>query len=180
MKNYFKAKNPKHVNITPKTLDIYFRYCLQYGKVNQKTHKREPLAVRSVRDYRSILYSVFNQATIDGLIKINPVASVSVRGKSNKEYQEELLFMTEDEISALLHFIFEKYPHILGIAFLGAYYGLRRSEIPGLKWSAIDFSQKAIILNHTVVRVRTTKADDTTKTQSSMRVLNFFPLLKTA
>lgn len=83
--------------------------------------------------------------------------------------------MTEDEISALLHFISEKYPRILGIAFLGAYYGLRRSEILGLKWSAIDFSQKAISINHTVVRVRTTKADDTAKTQSSKRVLNFFP-----
>lgn len=175
MKNYFKAKNPKLVNVTPKTLDIYFKYCLQYGKVNQKTHKREPLAVRSVRDYRSILYSVFNQATIDGLVKVNPVASVSVRGKSNKEYQEELLFMTEDEISALLHFISEKYPRILGIAFLGAYYGLRRSEILGLKWSAIDFSKKTISINHTVVRVRTTKADNTTKTQSSKRVLNLFP-----
>ncbi len=33
--------------------------------------------------------------------------------------------------------------------FLAAYYGLRR----GLKWSAIDFKNKWIYINHTIVQV---------------------------
>lgn len=57
---------------------------------------------------------------------------------------------------------------------MGAYYGLRRSEILGLKWSAIDFRKKTININHTVVRVKTTNAEDSTKTQSSKRTLNLF------
>lgn len=175
IKRYFESRHYKLVDITPKILDTYFKYCLRYGKVNQKTKEREPMAVRSVRDYRSILYSVFTQATIDGIIKVNPVIGVSVHGKKNKEYSEEMLFLTEEEISELLHFVSVHYPRLLGITFMGAYYGLRRSEILGLKWSAIDFRHKTLTINHTVVRVKTVKATDSTKTQSSKRVLNLFP-----
>lgn len=174
IKKYFESKNPRLIDVTPKMIDTFFKYSLKYGKVNQKTQKREPLAVRSVRSYKSILYAVFNQAAIDGLIKINPVIGISVHGKQNKEYSEELLFLTEEEISDLLHFISEHYPRLLGITFMGAYYGLRRSEILGLKWSAIDFKKKTISINHTVVRVKTTNAEDSTKPQSSKRTLNLF------
>ena len=174
IKNYFESKNPQLVEITPKLLDMFFKYSLSYGKVNQKTGEREPLAVRSVRSYKSILFAAFNQAVIDGLIKMNPVLGVTVHGKKNKDYSEELLFLTEEEISELLHFVSRCYPKLLGITFMGAYYGLRRSEILGLKWSAIDFEKKTIRINHTVVRVRTTKASDSTKTQAGKRVLNLF------
>lgn len=174
IKEYFLKSNPRLVDITPKNMDSYFKYCLKFGKINQKTKEKEPLTVRSVRSYKSILYAVFNQALIDGLIKTNPVLGVSVHGKKNQDYSEEMLFLTEEEIGDLLHFISLHYPRLLGIAFMGAYYGLRRSEILGLKWSAIDFEKKTVTINHTVVRVKTISASDTTKTHSSKRVLNLF------
>lgn len=174
IKEYFKPTNPRLVDITPKIMDAYFKYCLKYGKINQKTHEKEPLSVRSVRSYKSILYAVFNQAMIDGLLTVNPVVGVAVHGKKNRDYSEDLLFLTEEEIGELLHFIADKYPRLLGITFMGAYYGLRRSEILGLKWSAINFTKKTITINHTVVRVKTTSASDSTKTYSSKRVLNLF------
>lgn len=85
IKKYFENTNPKLVDVTPKMLDTFFKYSLKYGKVNQKTKEREPLAVRSVCGYKSILYSVFAQASIDGLVKVNPVANVTVHGKKNRE-----------------------------------------------------------------------------------------------
>ena len=81
IKEYFKDSNLRLIDITPKIMDSYFKYSLKYGKVNQKTKEKEPLSVRSVRSYKSILYAVFNQAMIDGLIKFNPVLGVSVHGK---------------------------------------------------------------------------------------------------
>lgn len=174
IKRYFNKKQYKLLDITPKVLDTYFKYCLQYGKVNQKTKELEPLSVRSVRDYRNILYSVFAQATIDGILKVNPVNDVHVHGRKNKEYGEEYYFMTEDEISELLHFMSKNYPRLLGITFMGAYYGLRRSEILGLKWSAVDFDKKTLSIKHTVVRVKTVNAEDETKTVAGKRVLNLF------
>ena len=174
IKEYLKNSHPRLVDITPKIMDTYFKYCLKYGKINQKTGKREPLSVRSVRSYKSILYAVFNQALIDGLIKVNPVLGIPVHGKKNQDYSEDLLFLTEEEIGELLHFLADYYPRLLGIAFMGAYYGLRRSEILGLKWSAIDFNHKTVTINHTLVRVKTVSATDSTKTHSSKRVLNLF------
>jgi integrase len=174
IKKYFESQEPKLIEVTPRMLDVFFKYSLKYGKINQKTKEKEPLSVRSVRSYKSILYALFDQAVIDGLIKQNPVVSVKVAGKKNHEYSEELLFLTEDEVSDLLHLIAEQYPRLLGIAFMGAYYGLRRSEILGLKWSAIDFNKKTLSIEHTVVRVKTTHAEDSTKTHSSKRILNLF------
>ena len=82
--------------------------------------------------------------------------------------------MTEEEMAELLNFLAANYPKMLGIAFFGAYYGLRCSEIIGLKWNAIDFRNKTISIQHTVVREKTLSALDETKTYASRRVLNLF------
>lgn len=63
---------------------------------------------------------------------------------------------------------------------MATYYGLRRSEIVGLKWSAIDFDYKTIFINHTVTEyscegklVRESK--DSAKTKKSIRTLPLIP-----
>jgi integrase len=66
---------------------------------------------------------------------------------------------------------------------LGAYYGLRRSEIVGLRWESIDFKANTITIEHTVTTgtvdgVRVVIADDTTKTRSSLRTLPLTPVLR--
>ncbi|MCM1543555.1 MAG: site-specific integrase [Blautia sp.] len=68
--------------------------------------------------------------------------------------------------------IFKKLYYITKV---GLYYGCRRSEMLGLKWSAIDFDSKEIVINHTVVRAE--QGDvyrDNVKTESSYR---YYPLL---
>ena len=63
---------------------------------------------------------------------------------------------------------------------MAAFYGLRRSEIVGLKWDAIDFENKKISIQHTVVGVKVDGvmmdvARDRTKTKSSCRTLPLIP-----
>ena len=175
IKEYFSRSNPKMVDVTAKTADQFFKYALSYGKVNQKTRAREPLCVRTVRSYKNILSAAFDQAAIDGLVKVNPVRNVIVRGRQNGAYSAEMLFLTEDEIAGFLHFLSEHYPRLLGIAFMAAYYGLRRSEILGLRWSDIDFEKKLVRIQRTVVRSKTVFVSDETKTQAGRRDLNLFP-----
>ena len=67
--------------------------------------------------------------------------------------------------------------------FLGAFYGLRRSEAIDLKWDAIDFQNDTITIRHTVVSCyidgkRVQKAQDITKTKSSMRTLPLIPAFR--
>ncbi len=175
IKDTLCSNNYKVSDLTPSILDNYFRYLLAYGKTNQKTGEKEPMKVRTVRCYKSLLYSVLDQAVLDGILNSNPLNSVKVRGKKNSDYAEQYVFLTEDEIGQFLHFLQEHYPFLVDIAFFGAYYGLRRSEILGLKWSAIDYQRKYIRISHTIVRVKKTEANDITKTTASMRDLNLFP-----
>ena len=172
--DYFSPKQLKLIDLTPKDLDLFFKYCLQYGKINQKTKEKEPLSVRSVRSYKSILNAAFSQACIDGLVAANPCIGVPVHGQKNGDYSEEMLFLTEEEVSELLHFLAEYNPRLVPITFMGAYYGLRRSEILGLKWDCVDFKKRLLHIRHTVVRVKTVDASDKTKTKESRRSLNLF------
>ena len=63
---------------------------------------------------------------------------------------------------------------------LAAFYGMRRSEIVGLKWNCIDFEKKTISIQHVVTDIYldghlVTIEKDKTKTKSSTRTL---PLVK--
>jgi integrase len=63
---------------------------------------------------------------------------------------------------------------------LGAFYGLRRSEVVGLRWSAIDFEANTISIEHTVTIAQVegktvVVAEDTTKSKSSLRTLPLVP-----
>ena len=63
---------------------------------------------------------------------------------------------------------------------LAAFYGLRRSEVCGLRWDAIDFEKKTVTIRHTVVQTKVDGSNvlikkDRTKTKSSNRTL---PLVK--
>lgn len=61
---------------------------------------------------------------------------------------------------------------IESVVFITINYGLRRSEILGLKWSAVDFDENTIIVNHTAIaNVGGVLYDDTTKTKASLRTL---------
>jgi integrase len=66
----------------------------------------------------------------------------------------------------------------------GAFYGLRRSEIIGLRWESINFETNTITIEHTVTVAhidgkRVVIPDDTTKTKSSFRTLPLIPAMRT-
>ena len=60
---------------------------------------------------------------------------------------------------------------------LAAYYGLRRSEVIGLRWEAVDFENKTITINHKIVNdYRRINLEDIARTVSISKssVLNIF------
>lgn len=59
---------------------------------------------------------------------------------------------------------------------VAAFYGLRRGEVCGLRWDAIDFERGTITIKHTVTSTqfggkKQIIAQDSAKTKSSMRTL---------
>ncbi len=174
----FPPFNMEMRKLKPEHVDAFCREMLLHGKTNQKTKASEPLAVRTVREYKNVLFAVCNKAVSYGLLKSNPCRDIRVSGKTNRAFEEELLFLKKEELADLIRFMKEDdtiFRKLAPITFIGAYYGLRRSEILGLTWDAVDFEKKVIRIKRTVVRVKTVQEKDNVKTKSSKRELALFP-----
>ena len=91
-----------------------------------------------------------------------------------KYHKFEATFYNKDELNKLLEVFKDDRMELC--VHIAVYYGLRRSEILGLKWDSIDFENKTITIRHTVNEARidgkcTLVMADTTKTKSSFRTL---------
>ena len=64
------------------------------------------------------------------------------------------------------------------IIYITLYYGLRRGEVIGLKWSAIDFKNDSVKIEHIVTNADKVITKDRTKTVSSKRIYVLIPELK--
>lgn len=131
------------------------------------------LAPNSVIKMHANLHRALKYAVKMDLIPSNPVEKVD-RPKVNKyiasyyngEELEKLFEVSKDHRLSLL-------------IQMTAFYGLRRSEIVGLKWDAFDFNNNTLTIRHIVTSVnlegnRTIVKADRAKTKSSLRTL---PLL---
>ena len=124
--------------------------------------------------YHAVLHRSLRYAVKTDLIPVNPADKVDRPRKS--AYQAS--FYSEDELHAL--FAAVTGTHIEVPVKLAAFYGLRRSEVMGLRWDAIDFAQGTLTIRHTVTGCSidgkyTIIAADTTKTRSSRRTLPLVP-----
>jgi integrase len=161
---YFEEKNLKLKDVTPKDIQDYYQYCLDVEKVSANTVIHRHANIRKALQY----------AMKTELIDKNP-ADLIERPKKDK-------FVGNIYDAAELDVLFAKVKSLrIELAvILGAFYGLRRSEVVGLKWDAIDFDKKIITIKHTVNQITidgktVTVEKDRTKTKSSFRSL---PLVK--
>lgn len=80
--------------------------------------------------------------------------------------------LTKDEVSRLLEAAERAGEPIRAAVTLALFYGLRRSEVCGLRWMDIDFSKGTLHIQHTVTQNGTVLLDDDhTKTRRSNRTL---------
>lgn len=163
---YFDEHHPglKLKEITPKHIQDFYSYELRERGVATNTVIRRHANIRKALQYAFKI----------GLIENNPADRVQ-RPKKN---QFTGSIYNEKELEQLFELVKGK-PIELGVI-LAAFYGLRRSEAVGLKWSAIDFEQKTITIRHTVTQVcvggkSTIIEKDRTKTKSSYRMLPLVP-----
>ena len=105
------------------------------------------MTTNTVIHYHAIIRRALNQAFKLGIIPSNPADRVE-RPKKNKFTAGHY---SPEEVATLLEATSDD-PLNIAI-YIGVYYGLRRSEVLGLRWSAIDFEKKTITVNHKVVEL---------------------------
>ena len=162
---YFKERNISLGSL--KAIDIQTFYMQQLKRVKAS----------SVIHYHAVIHRALKYAVKIDLISVNPADKVE-RPKADKFIGS---FYDSDEMQALFEAAKDTVIEIP--IFLGAFYGLRRSEALGLKWDAIDFQNNTITIRHTVTSCtidgkHVQVAKDTTKTKSSMRTLPLVPVFK--
>ena len=157
---YFEPKRLTLRNIKPKDIQDYFQYKYTHGRLDGK---EGGLSIPSIKKHGIVIKEVLDDAVINDLIIRNPSLGVKMPAKNISK--RERVFLTEESANATLH-AFEGHP-LQALVYVTLYYGLRRSEVLGLRWSAIDFERNTLTINHTVVKNRTIVEKDKTKTQSS-------------
>ena len=162
---YFKKRETLLKNLGPKDIQLF--YASEMKRVSATT----------VIHYHALIHKALKYAVKIDLIDVNPADNVE---RPKREHFEAGFYSTK-EMDRL--FEVSKGTKLEIPILLGAFYGLRRSEVIGLKWNAIDFEQNTITIKHTVTscningRIKIVESD-TTKTKSSLRTLPLVPFVK--
>ena len=134
----------------------------------------EGLTAATALRYHGLFHAAFKYAVKKELLDDNPCD----HAYRPKQERYRASFYSEDELKDLLTAARETSVYIP--IMLAAFYGLRRSEALGLKWSNIDFQTKTISISHKVIEANVNgtfqpKGFDRMKNQSSNRTL---PLIR--
>ena len=106
--------------------------------------------MRTVKDIKVLFNGIMEQAVKDGLIADNPVKDAMINKSLALERVES-------------HKLYELF-------FVTLFFGLRREEVLGLRWSSVDLKAKTLRVNHTVTvgtrvnRLNSTKTDTSNRT----------------
>jgi integrase len=117
-----------------------------------------------------VLKQTFNDAVFNEQIIRNPASGVPLPKQTMPDFKGT--FLTAEEANELLQ-AFTGH-ELQTLVYVTLYYGLRRSEVLGLKWGAVDFENDFLHVKHTVVGGVSIEYKDKTKSNTSMRT---FPLL---
>lgn len=166
MTTYFQDKKITLQNIKAQDIQNFYQYLID-----------NELSGNTVKHYHANIRKALQYAVKTELILSNPADKVDlpkIDPYIAKHY-------TNEEILILLKII--ENTKLETPIILGCFYGLRRSEVVGLKWSAIDFKNKTILINHTVTQMTQNHTNkliikDNTKTKSSTRTLPLLPAVE--
>lgn len=155
---YFADKGIRLGELEPRHIQQFYSEQLKRVKANTVIH------------YHANIHSALKYAMKIDLIDVN-VADKVDRPKKNDFMPG---FYDADEMQKLFEAL--KGHKLELVVLVAAFYGLRRGEVLGLKWDAIDFERNTITIKRTITSVNidgkvTIIEQDSAKTKSSLRTL---------
>ena len=155
---YFRARNLTLKELEARHIQSFYTEKLKEVKSNTVIH------------YHAVIYQALKYATKTDLISQNVAMKVD-RPKKN-DFQP--VFLDAKQLAEV--FTALKGTKLELPVMTAAFYGLRRGEVLGLKWDAIDFEKNTLTIKRTVTAVnidgkQTDLEQDSAKTKSSLRTL---------
>ena len=134
------------------------------------TEKLKTVTPNSVIHYHAVIYQALKYAMKTDMVPQN----VAMKVDRPRKNSFQPTFLDAEQMQKLFEIV--KGTRLELPVLVAAFYGLRRGEVCGLKWNAIDFERGTITIRHTVTSLQVggkTKmyAQDSAKTKSSLRTL---------
>ena len=149
---YFRTRKLKVKSVTPATVQAY---------VNEKLNGG--LSSNSVRRHLANISKCLDSAVKQNIIAYNPLKRIE---KPKAQKFTGAKFYNQTQIDQLLEV--SKGSPLEIVILLTLFYGLRRSEAIGIKWKSVNFEEKTLTIEHTIVRIGTkVHRLDRTKNDSS-------------
>ena len=160
---YFKERNIPLKDLLGSDFNSYYNYL-----------RKEGLSGKTALNHHRLMHLALKHAVKRGIIPYNP--SDQANAPKADQYLGE--YYNAQELKKLLSVLGDdplRVPVIIAM-----YCGLRRSEVLGLKWSAIDFENKKIHIRHKVIEDDTESTTkivgvDLLKNHSSYRTMPLLP-----
>jgi integrase len=135
---------------------------------------QEGCSAATVIHYHAVLHKAFEQAYKEDIIPCNPFDKVD-RPRVERYHAN---FLSEEDLATLLKN--SKDDPMYAVIYLASIFGLRRSEVLGVRWSRIDFEQKRILFDTKVIEIKANglahvKPIEKMKNDSSRRYLPLPP-----
>ena len=161
---YFEKAGVTLENLTALDIECFYKYCFNVLAVKGTTVQR----------YHANIHTALKYAVRHDLIAASPMEKVA----RPKAQQFTGAFYSVEEVEQFFEAVKgdpAEFPILMA-----AFYGLRRSEIMGLRWQAVDFASNTITIEHMVVQFRSDGkqrivSKDRMKNKSSCRTMPLVP-----
>ena len=155
--------------VKPKHIRDFYRYLYRQGST-----KGTGLSISSIKKFKSCLNDALKRAVVEGLILSNPAESVKLPAKDNPRKPRPTL--SRESANDFLGYIADD-PLMYPLLLTTLCYGLRKSEVLGIKWSAVDFEKGQLRIESTIVAGKHPEKDKT-KTQTSKVAFSLLPEIR--
>jgi len=123
------------------------------GNLKRKDGQDKPLSTASKLDIHKALSSIFKHAVEWNVISTNPMLNVKKPINVSKQ-EEELNVYDELEVKTLLEAVQDELEHWRIFISLALATGMRRGELLGLEWNAIDLDNGTIDIRQIIIKSR--------------------------
>ncbi|MBR2954526.1 MAG: site-specific integrase [Clostridia bacterium] len=153
---YFKNRKIKLCDLKPLDIQRFYDYQMEENRKSANT----------IHHYHANIHDALKYAVKMEFISYNPADVIELPKKVKPHHN----FYTPAELKILLNGV--KNHTLEPVVLLGAWFGLRREEICGLKWQYVDFENKCLHVEGVLTYKGGLRYEQRTKTEKSTRVLN--------
>jgi integrase len=169
---WFAERRLNMRDVKPRHIVEFYNEKSSRGRKNGKGG----LACATMKSMGGVLRTIFNSAVIDGTVNRNPALNIPIPVRENKGENNKYVFLNQEQANAVIK-AFDGH-ELQPVVYMTLYYGLRKSEVLGLKWNSVDFDANTVKIRHTVVKNRSIIAKDSTKAQAGRRTFELLPEVK--